>query len=81
MKRLLLILLLLPVFADAQIITTVAGNGLEGFFGDGGPAINAEFSTPSGITADKFGNFYIADDHNNVIHKVNSAGKIGRAHV
>ena len=31
------------------IVTTVAGNGLPGFGGDGGPALNASFATPMGV--------------------------------
>jgi trimeric autotransporter adhesin len=43
-------------------ITTVAGNGIAGFSGDGGPAISAEICTPEGIWLDSTGNLYIADE-------------------
>jgi uncharacterized protein (TIGR03437 family) len=46
------------------IVTTVAGSGSSGFAGDGGPAIDAEFSYPSGIAVDGSGNLYIADSNN-----------------
>jgi len=49
----LFLLLLLPDGinkVNAQIITTFAGNGLSNYSGDGGPAINAEFTAPIGIT-------------------------------
>jgi sugar lactone lactonase YvrE len=46
-----------------QIITTFAGNGYPGSEGDGGLAIDAEFSAPYGITLDKAGNIYIADEY------------------
>ncbi len=47
--------------ANAQIITTIAGNGTQGHSGDGGQAINAEFADPASITIDAFGNVYIDD--------------------
>ncbi len=52
------------------IITTVAGNGKEGYSGDGGPAISAKFRFPVGVEVDGKGNIIIADTHNNVIRKV-----------
>lgn len=52
------------------VVTTVAGNGLEGFAGDGGAAASAQLDTPTGIAVDSNGNLYIADSHNNRIRKV-----------
>jgi len=46
------------------IITTVAGNGLLGFSGDGGPATSAQLSGPSGIAVDPSGNLWVADSTN-----------------
>ena len=43
------------------VITTVAGNGTSGFSGDNGPATSAEFSAPSGLSVDTFGNLYVVD--------------------
>ena len=43
------------------IITTVAGTGTPGFFGDGGPAVSAGIDQPRGVAVDGFGNLYIAD--------------------
>lgn len=57
-------------------ITTVAGNGLEGFAGDGGPAISAQVNNPEGIAADPLGNLYIADTQNHRIRKVTPDGLI-----
>jgi uncharacterized protein (TIGR03437 family) len=57
------------------IITTVAGNGYEGYSGDGGLATSASLSDPSGVAVDPAGNILIADDLNNRIRKV-SGGMI-----
>jgi uncharacterized protein (TIGR03437 family) len=42
-------------------ISTIAGNGVEGFAGDGGPSINASLFSPEGLAVDGVGNVYIAD--------------------
>ena len=55
---------------DTGIITTVAGNGVAGFTGDGGPADSAELNQTRGIALDHFGNLYIADIQNHRIRKV-----------
>ena len=54
----------------AGIITTVAGTGVAGFQGDGGPATAARISNPAAIAVDVAGNLYIADTGNNRIRKV-----------
>ena len=54
----------------------VAGNGNAGFSGDGGPAASAALNSPIGVAVDAFGNVYIADQNNNRIRKVNTAGII-----
>jgi uncharacterized protein (TIGR03437 family) len=53
-------------------ITTVAGNGSEGFLGDGGPAISAMLNYPSGVRAGSPGTFYIADSSNNRVRVVSN---------
>ena len=53
--------------ATTQIIQTVAGNGVSGYGGDGGLAVNARLSTPTGIAADSLGNLYIADTRNQCV--------------
>ena len=57
-------------------ITTVAGNGNEGFFGDGGPALLAQLDTPRGVAVDAAGNLYIADTANARVRKVSASGVI-----
>jgi len=49
------------------IITTVAGTGIQGYMGDGGPATAAQLNGPSGLASDGAGNLYVADQFNNVI--------------
>jgi sugar lactone lactonase YvrE len=59
------------------VITTVAGTGISGFSGDGGPATAATLGLPRGIAVDSAGNLYIADGNiNHRIRKVNTSGII-----
>ena len=58
------------------VITTVAGNGVKGYAGDGGTATNAELANPTGIAADGTGNLYITDSINSRIRKVDTNGLI-----
>ena len=57
-------------------ISTVAGTGVQGFSGDGGPALNAQLYVPTGVFADGAGNLYIADVGNQRIRKVDPSGII-----
>lgn len=57
-------------------IDTVAGSGMQGFFGDSGLATSAAFNSPYGVAVDGAGNIFITDTFNHVIRKVNSAGII-----
>jgi len=58
------------------IITTVAGNGTQGFSGDGGAATNAELNYPSDVAVDSFGNLFIGDAANNRVRRVDTNGII-----
>jgi trimeric autotransporter adhesin len=58
------------------MINTVAGNGTEGFSGDGGPAARASLNFPTGVTVDRAGNLFITDQSNNRIRKVSTVGVI-----
>lgn len=64
------------VAAITGIIATVAGNGVYGNTGDGGPAILASLAVPSGIALDSGGNIYIADKENNVIRRVDAVSGV-----
>ena len=65
------------ITVSTGIITTVAGNGVAGFSGDGNAATIAQLRQPSGVAVDASGNIYIADWGNSRIRKVTlSTGKI-----
>jgi sugar lactone lactonase YvrE len=52
------------VDAATAIIYTIAGDGTEGFRGDGGPALHAEISFPASIAIDAFGRIFFSDENN-----------------
>jgi trimeric autotransporter adhesin len=54
------------------VITTVAGNGTQGFSGDGGPATSAQLYAPTRLAVDASGNLYIADTGNNRVRMVSN---------
>jgi NHL repeat len=62
--------------SPAGIITTAAGNGVNGFSGDGGPATAAQLGTPQGVAATADGGFLIADISNNRVRRVSPEGRI-----
>ena len=55
------------------IITTVAGDGISGFSGDGVPATSASLNFPRGVAVDASGNLFIADSSNQRIRRVDGA--------
>jgi len=61
------------VFSTAGAVSIVAGSGVQGFAGDGGPATAAELDSPSGLAMDAGGNLYIADTHNHRVREVAAA--------
>jgi len=60
--------------APSGIITTVAGNGIQGNSGDGGPAVDAEFKNPAVIATDAAGNVFVGDG--NLVRKISVTGII-----
>jgi uncharacterized protein (TIGR03437 family) len=63
------------VTPDGRIVT-VAGSGVAGFAGDGGPASAAQLAYPAGLTIDRAGTLYIADSNNQRIRKIDLNGII-----
>ena len=57
-------------------ILSIAGTGVAGFGGDGGPAALAQLNLPTDVATDSAGNLYIADTANHRIRKVDSAGNV-----
>ncbi len=58
------------------MITTVAGTGIQGFTGDGGPASAAELDSPSGVSVDSGGRIFVADTHNHRLRVIDASGVI-----
>jgi len=61
------------VDAATGIITTIAGNGVQGYGGDGGPGTSAELDQPEAIASDAAGNVTFADIFNNRVRRVDAA--------
>jgi cysteine-rich repeat protein len=55
---------------------TVAGDGVDGFGGDNGPAVAASLSWPVDVAVDGLGNLFIADGQNSRIRRVDTQGVI-----
>jgi sugar lactone lactonase YvrE len=63
--------------SGSDTITTIAGSGVQGFSGDGGPAVGAQLYAPEGVAVDGARNVYIADaGNNNRVRKVSPGGTI-----
>ncbi len=60
----------------AGIINTIAGTGVAGFFGDGGPATAAKLNAPSNVAVDAYGNVYISDITNERIREIKSGNHL-----
>lgn len=61
----------------AGVLTLVAGNGIPGFWGDGGPAVAASLNRPTGLAVDAMENLYIAVSASHRIQKLSPDGTIG----
>ncbi len=61
------------------VITTVAGDGIQGYSGDEGPAARSELYTPCGVAVNAAGNLYLADYSNYRIRQVTPSGIISTA--
>jgi sugar lactone lactonase YvrE len=59
--------------ARTGIITTIAGTGVRGFAGDGGPAIQALLGGPGDIATDLAGDIYFSDQANHRVRRIFAA--------
>lgn len=72
------------VDATTNIIRTIAGDGMPGYAGDGGPALQARFKLPVGqrghpaahISRGPAGDIYLADTDNNRIRRIDPQGMV-----
>jgi hypothetical protein len=64
------------LIAKTGNITTVAGNGSQGFAGDGGPAVNAALDTPTAPVVQASGVFALSDTRNQLVRQVELNGDI-----
>lgn len=78
MKTLLILLTITAAWGQvpSYTISTIAGDGVAGYSGDGGPATSAKMNVTRGIVTDPDGNVYIVDQSNNVIREVTTNGII-----
>lgn len=60
------------ISASTGVISTIAGTGIAGYSGDGGPATSEELSMPFGVAIDDTGYLYIADTANYRIRVVDA---------
>lgn len=58
------------------LISTVVGNGMYGFGGDGDPATSASLRSPTGVVVDASGSIYVADTFNSRIRRIDAGGTI-----
>jgi hypothetical protein len=61
---------------SAGVIETIAGNGTQGFAGDGAAATAAELDTPMGLAVGASGQIFVADSHNDRIRVIATDGSI-----
>ncbi|TEB14841.1 Chitinase A1 precursor [Pelotomaculum sp. FP] len=69
----------IPAFAaenTVDVVSTVAGTGINGYAGDGGPAVSAQISSVYGLAVDSAGNIYIPDQYNHRVRKIDTDGNI-----
>ncbi len=58
----------------AGIVNTIAGNGTQGYSGDGGSGVSAQINAPSALATDSAGNVYVADAGNHAVRMLRFAG-------
>ncbi|GBD25095.1 Anti-sigma-I factor RsgI2 [bacterium HR30] len=61
---------------ESLVIDTVAGTGIRGFSGDGGPAVAAQLNFPTDVTCGADGAVFVADTLNHRVRKISRDGTI-----
>jgi sugar lactone lactonase YvrE len=61
---------------DGGTVSTMAGTGKLGSFGDGGPASDAQLSSPFGLLMTPEGDLYVADGGNGCVRMIDPTGVI-----
>ena len=64
------------VDGSSGLISTIAGTGIQGFSGDGGPAVSAQIGYSFGLCLDAAGDLYITDFFNACVRKITPGGII-----
>jgi DNA-binding beta-propeller fold protein YncE len=59
----------------SKTISIIAGTGIKGYSGDGGPALAAQLNTPHELRFDSKGNIYVAERDNHVIRFIDMKSK------
>lgn len=57
-------------------LTTIAGNGVKGYTGDGGPALQASFSAPHEIRFDRAGHLFVVERDSHVVRRVDAKTRV-----
>ncbi|WP_158849381.1 T9SS type A sorting domain-containing protein [Algibacter sp. L1A34] len=63
-------------FSQYGNVSTIAGDGSQGYSGDGGPATSAVTNFPSDVVIDNSGNIYFSEITNCVVRKIATDGTI-----
>lgn len=63
-------------FSPDGKLSVIAGTGVCGYSGDGGPAVSAQLNDPNGIAFDAVGNLYFSDANNHRLRRIDKNGII-----
>src|SRR4051794_21120068 len=61
-------------FAQGYFVDTIAGTGVAGLTGDGGPSTRAQINSPGALAFDTGGRLYFADRGNSIVRRIDTNG-------